>query len=172
MFELFNTNCSTHAVYDLDMTIDEILYPMRHWIAFKQYNPNKPHNYGLLCKSLNDASFPFTYKTTSYAGKSTNGDGPYYIDCTKNYVKYLVNATEKDICLKRWNVSTDRLYTSISLANWLLERNLTTVGTVNTTCIGIPDGLKTATDRNEFSATCDFESKKKTFVWIPIKVSK
>ena len=79
------------------MTIDETLYPMRHQIAFRQYNPNKPHKYGPLCKSLNDASLSFTYKTTPYAGKPTNGDGLYYIDCIKNYVKYLVNTTEKDI---------------------------------------------------------------------------
>ena len=28
------------------LTIDETLYPMRHQIAFRQYNPNKPHKYG------------------------------------------------------------------------------------------------------------------------------
>ena len=144
------------------MTIDETFYPMRHQIAFRQYNPNRPHKYGLLCKSLNDASFPLTYKATPYAGKPTNGDGPHYIDCTKNYVKYLVNATEKDIRLKGQNIPTDRLYASISLASWLLEQNITSVGTVNTTCIGIPDKLRTATDRDEFSATCHFESKEKS----------
>ena len=59
IFELFNANCSKYLVPTLYMTIDETLYPMRHQIAFRQYNPNKPHKYGLLCKSLNDASFPF-----------------------------------------------------------------------------------------------------------------
>ena len=124
------------------MTIDETLYLMHHQIAFRQHNANKPHKYWLLCKSLNDASFTFTYKPTPYAGKPTNEDGPYYIDCNKNYVKYLVNTTEKDISQKGQNISTDGQYTSISLANWLLERNLTTVGTVNTTRIGIPYKLK------------------------------
>ena len=32
---------------------------------------------------------------------------------------------------------------------------------MNTTRIGIPDELKTATDRDEFSPTCHFESKEK-----------
>ena len=94
-----------------------------------------------------------------FAGKPTKNW--YRKLCTENYVKYIVNATEKDISLKWRNISTDRLYTSISLANWLLEWNITTVGTVNTTRIGILDELKTATDRDEFSATCHFESKEK-----------
>ena len=82
MFESFNANCSKYLVPTLYMNIDETLYLMCYQIAFRQYNPNKPHKYGLLSKFLNDASFPFTYKTTRYAGKPTNVDGLYYIDCT------------------------------------------------------------------------------------------
>ena len=59
------------------MTIDETLYPMHHQIAFRQYDANKPHKYGLLCKSLNDTRFSFTYKTTSCARKLTIGGEPY-----------------------------------------------------------------------------------------------
>ena len=40
---------------------------MRHQIGMKQNNPNK--------SSLNDAHFPYTYQSTVYAGKPTNGDG-------------------------------------------------------------------------------------------------
>ena len=77
-------------------------------------------------KSLNDAELPFAYKTVPYAGKPEAGYGPYYIDSFENYVKYLVNETEKDISLKGRNISIDRLYTSIPLAKWLLERDITT----------------------------------------------
>ena len=90
------------------MATDETLYLMSHQFAFSQYNSNKPHKYRILCKSLNDASFLFTCKTTPYARKPTNGDRPYYIECTKNCVKYIVNATDKDISLKGQNISTDR----------------------------------------------------------------
>ena len=76
MFELFNANCSKYLVPSIYLTADETLYPMRHQIAFRQYNPNKPHKYGLLSKSLNDATFPFTYKSSPYVGKPTEGDGP------------------------------------------------------------------------------------------------
>ena len=46
---------------------------MRHQIAFRQYNPNKSHQHGLLVKSLNDAELPFTYKTVPNAGKPEAG---------------------------------------------------------------------------------------------------
>ena len=59
--------------------------------------------------------------------------------------------------LKGRNISTDRLYTSIALANWLLENNITTAGTLNTTRNGVPDELKKAEERDKFSATCHFE---------------
>ena len=51
------------------LSIDETLYPMRQQTAFRQYNPKKPHRYGRLWKSLNDARLPYTYKSVPYAQK-------------------------------------------------------------------------------------------------------
>ena len=50
---------------------------MRQQITFRQYNPNKPHHYGLLLKSLNDARFPDTTKL--YRMLQNRRDGPYYL---------------------------------------------------------------------------------------------
>ena len=146
LFEGFNKNCSKSLYPSEFLSLDETLYPMRHQIAFRQCNPNKPHQYGLFVKSLNDARVSFTYKAAAY------------IDHTENYVKCLVGEFEKDASLLGRNISTDRLYTSISLANWLLERGITTVGTFNTNRIGIPDEIKETKDREEFTATCHVNS--------------
>ena len=62
IFEMFNSNTSKYLLPSLYLSIDETPYPMRHQIAFRQYNPSKPHRYGLLLKSLNDAPFPYTCK--------------------------------------------------------------------------------------------------------------
>ena len=105
--------------------------PVRHQIAFRQYNPLKPHRYGLLLKSLNEASFPYTYKACPYAGKPEKGEGSYNIDSTDNYVRYLVNQTANDTELQGRNISMDCLYTSMSLDNWLFGRKVTCVGTLN-----------------------------------------
>ena len=69
LFEGFNKNCSKFFYPSEFLSLDETLYPMRHQTAFRQYNPKKPHRYGLLIKSLNDARVPFTYKATPYSGK-------------------------------------------------------------------------------------------------------
>ena len=77
---LFNKNLGKCIARSKYLTIDETLYPMRHQIAFRQYNPNKPHKYGFLFKSLNEACFPYTFKSVPYAAKPTSGDGPFYIN--------------------------------------------------------------------------------------------
>ena len=134
---------------------------MRQQITFQQYNASKPHRYQLLLKSLNDASFPYTYKACPYAGKPENGERPYYINSIKNYVRYLVNQTANDVELQGRNISMDRLYTSISVANWLLGRKITYVGTLYHNRQYIPTEFKNTSEREEFSVTCHYESIKK-----------
>ena len=140
------------------LSIDETLYAMRHQINFRQYNPNKPAKYGLLYKSLNDARFPFTYQVVPYCGKPVDGDGPYYLNATEDYVKCLVQALPM-INMKGRNISIDRLYTSISTANWLLEQDVTTVGTLVTNRVGLPDEVKDTKSRNEFESTLHWEKE-------------
>ena len=75
----------------------------------------------------------------------------------------MANATESDVTLKVRNISTDTLYTSISLGNWHLELNITTVGTLNSNSYGVPAELKTPVDLEEFSAPCYFDAEKGDF---------
>ena len=50
IFEMLNSNTSKYFLHSLCLSVDETLYPVRHQIAFQQYNPSKPHRYGLLLK--------------------------------------------------------------------------------------------------------------------------
>ena len=77
VWELFNYNLTKHIAANEFLTIDETLYSLRHQIAFRQYNPNKPHKYGLLWKSLKNSRFPYTYKAIPYGAKLSAVDGPY-----------------------------------------------------------------------------------------------
>ena len=45
---------------------------------------------------------------------------PYYLNKTEDYVKKLVEEAQANLLIQGRNISMDRLYTSISLANWLL----------------------------------------------------
>ena len=138
------------------LSIDETLYSMRHQINFRYYNPNKPAKYSLLHKSLNDARFAFTYQVIPYCGRPEDGTGPYYLGSTVDYVKSLVNVMPRS-SVKGRNVSMDRLYTSISTANWLLKNEITVVGTLVTNGIGLPDDLQNAKRRGEFESTMHWE---------------
>ena len=69
---------------------------MRHQIAFLQYNPNKPHKYDALLKSLNDARFPYAYKVLPYAAKPTAGGEPFYISSTADYIKTSCYSNKKE----------------------------------------------------------------------------
>ena len=44
--------------------------------------------------SLNNSSFPHTYKDSLYARESEKGEGLYCITSTQNYVCYLANETD------------------------------------------------------------------------------
>ena len=57
MFEEFNKNDGKFLVPDDYLLLDEILYPTRTQISFKQFNSSKPAKYGMLYKSIN--AFPF-----------------------------------------------------------------------------------------------------------------
>ena len=107
--ELFNVNLWKDLLSSLHLTIDETFYPQHHQIVFRQYSLNKSQKCGLLCKSLNGATFPYTYKVCL----PKNGNGIYYnIDATENHIRYLVNAAESNVTLKVRNISTDTLYSS------------------------------------------------------------
>ena len=82
VWDLFNSKIGKYVPPSEYLKIDETLYPRRHQTAFHQYNPNKPHKYGVPLNSLNDVHFPYTYKALPYSAKPTAGDGPFYISST------------------------------------------------------------------------------------------
>ena len=59
--------------------------------------------------------------------------------------------------VKGRNILMDRLYTTVSTANWLLKNEITVVGTLVSNRIGLPDDLKNANQRGEFESTMHWE---------------
>ena len=132
---------------------------MRHQITFRQYNPNKPQKYGVLLKSLNDARFPYTYKALPYPAKPTAGDEPLYISSPADYIKNLVIWAKEQVRIDERNISINRLYTIVEIANWLVEKNMTVVGTVQKGRVGFPEEVFDAKNREMLSKTCYFEKR-------------
>ena len=55
----------------------------------------------------------------------------------------------------------DHLYTSIPIAEWLLTKNITCIGTMPTRRVGIPEEIKTTRNRELFSTRVFWEKKKR-----------
>ena len=146
-FEAANDNFSKMLQPDAYLTIDETLYGTRNQISFKQYNPNKPARYGVLFKSVNASLIPYTFVAAVYAGKPVGQPTQHYIKGTSAIVKSLVNRLSENTDLRGRNITTARLYTTYDLTQWLLNRSMTTVGTLMSKRKGIPKEFLTITDR-------------------------
>ena len=112
------------------LTIDETLYPTRGAFAFRQYNPNKPAKYGVLFRSLNAVRFPYTYMSIPYAGKPVETPNEYYVKGPENVVKTLIDKLGNYVDTRGCNISYDRYYTSLPLAKYFWDKNVSTIGTV------------------------------------------
>ena len=82
-----------------------------------------------------------------YAGKSTKEPNEFYVKGTINYIKKLITNLEKHQNLLGRNISMDRLYTRFEVADWLLDRNITMIGTIMSNRVGIPPKIKSVKDR-------------------------
>ena len=82
-----------------------------------------------------------------YSGKPAGQPNEFYISGTDNYIKYLVSRLLENQPLRGRNISMDRLYSSIPIARWLLEHNITMLGTLKSNRIGIPPEIKDVSER-------------------------
>ena len=140
------------------------MYPTRNKISFKQYNPSKPAKYGLLFKSINAVTYAYTHHIIPYCGKPNEEATVYYVKGVEETVKYLVQNFQNYVDLQGRNISFDRLYTSVSLAQWLLSQNITCVGTLQSNRRGIPNEIKNVAERERFSYQCFWESSENKLV--------
>ena len=79
-------------------------------------------------------------------------------------MKSLIGRLEKSTDLKGRSVSLDRLYISIPLCKWLLERQIKSIGTLKTNRRRIPDEFKSLEGREEFSYKVLWEVPNKKLV--------
>ena len=66
-----------------------------------------------------------TLRYFPYAGKPEVTEGPaskYYVTGMDEYIKYLVNETSKHNSIEGSNILMNRYFTSVSLAEWALEK--------------------------------------------------
>ena len=105
------------------LSVDEVLYPYRGAIGFKQHNPNKPAKYGLLFWGLSDLATTYTNYTLPYVGNPEIVEGDvakYYATGMKACIQYLVNKISNYSSIKGCNNLLYGYFSSVSLAEWAL----------------------------------------------------
>ena len=83
-----------------------------------------------------------------YSAKPKAEPRSYYTPGASQTVKYLIQNLEWHTNLVARNILYDRLYTSIPMAQWLLDREKTSVGTLQSNRKGIPAGIREIKDRD------------------------
>lgn len=109
--------------------VDETLLPFRGRLGFRQFIKNKRHKYGVKLFKLCSGS-GYTYNLSIYAGKN--------VDNRKTTPFDVVVLLTNDLLQEGRTVVTDNWYTSIQLANKMLDAETHLIGTVRKNRKGIP----------------------------------
>ncbi|XP_025407392.1 uncharacterized protein LOC112681341 [Sipha flava] len=120
LFESFILQCKQSYSLSEFVTIDEELQVFRGRCSFRQYIPSKPAKYGIKIFAMVDNISYFTSNMEIYAGKQP--DGPFSID---NSPKNVVHRLIQPIRNTGRNVTIDNWFTSVPLADELLNQKLT-----------------------------------------------
>ena len=107
---------------------------------------------------------PYMYYTLLYAGKpseANNEASKYYISGTDEYAKYLVIGVNHYNSINGSNVSMEWHFTSVTIAQWALEKKITIVGTIRLDRKGILKEIKSLGNREERSVLHVFDSDEK-----------
>lgn len=138
VFESFVIQLNKHFIPSENLTIDEQLVPFRGRCSFIQYIPRKPSKYGIKVWVLSDVDSRYVLALELYAGKTEN---VIQRNLSRNVVLRLIDQLPHNVKQGR-NVTCDRYFTDINLANDLLERKMTLLGVVNHNRSFVPNELK------------------------------
>lgn len=130
IFDRFDCNLRLYFCPSECLTIDESLLKFRGRCPFKMYVPSKPGRYGILFRTVADANYRYLWKAWPYSGRPEAPDlSPprVQLDGVLETVHYLV----QDVKGTGRNITLDRFYTSVPLAEELAAERLTVVGTLN-----------------------------------------
>lgn len=134
------------------VTVDEQLYPYRGRCRFIQYIKTKPAKYGLKSWCLNDCETAYCWNIIMYTGKGEEREGPLG--------EHVVLSLAKNLYNTGLNVTSDNFFTSLQLANKLLEQNLTLLGTIRAHRREIPFAFRSFKERTLYSSEFLYTTEK------------
>ncbi|XP_045456049.1 piggyBac transposable element-derived protein 4-like [Melitaea cinxia] len=135
LIDLFND--SINAIYYpvKELTIDESLILWKGRLAFRQYLKGKAHKYGVKLYILADAN-GIILKIHVYAGSKDQLVGG------RNHVKKVIKLLMQKYLDKGHALYLDNFYTSVGIADELLDKNTYVTGTLRPNRVGNPALVK------------------------------
>lgn len=124
-----NSNFEKYYTPNESICIDESMIPFRGRVVFRQFNKQKRHKYGIKIFKL--CTIPgYTYKLEIYAGK--------HFDTVNTTPTNIVMKLCQPLFYRGHTLFTDNWYTSVDLAEKLLEYDTHLVGTIRKSRRNIP----------------------------------
>lgn len=161
LFDMFVNNCKEAFNPGKHLCVDEQLLSFRGRAPFRVYMKSKPDKYGIKIWALADCSTAYTVNMQVYLGKEGNrpekGQGQRVV---LDMVSHLSQGH---------GITTDNFFTSLDLADKLLERNLSLCGTLRRNKTFIPKELLPAPYKKEFSSMFGFMKNKTMVSYVPKK---
>lgn len=120
------------------VVIDEELITFHSRCKFRLYIPTKPGKYGIEANVLCDSENYYYFAAEPYTGKVINQPKDY--NSGPEVVKRFVELAKLQTSGR--NITMDRKFTAVPIANYLLEQNLTVVGTIMSNRKYVPPELR------------------------------
>ena len=144
------------------LTLDEALEAFRGRCCFVQYMPKKPAKYGIKLQCLCEAKTNYICNMEVYVGKQP--EGPFQLsnkphDITLRMVSPIVGTGK--------NLTTDNWYTSVPLAEDLLKKKVTLVGTMRKNKPDIPPEMMPNKNRKLLSSQFGFQKEMMMVSYVP-----
>lgn len=162
IFELVNENLIKYYVPSDCLTVDEQLFPYRGRTRFTQYIPSKPAKYGIKLWRLCDAKSFYPLKGQIYTGKINNQRD---VNQGARVVKRLVEPYKNT----GRNITTDNFFTSLELAEELVQWKLSIVGTLKKNKKCVPNEFKASKKRAILSSEFGFQKNAMICSYVPKK---
>ncbi|XP_033898021.3 piggyBac transposable element-derived protein 4-like isoform X2 [Acipenser ruthenus] len=123
IFERVRKKCCTAYQPGGHLTVDETLYPYRGKCSLRRHIPKKPPRYGLKLWEMVDVESGYLCNFNIYLGnKAGTTARDLRMTAALNLAKPFYNSGR--------NISTDKLFTSVELADKLWQQGLTLVGAI------------------------------------------
>uniref|UniRef100_A0A3B3DUE4 PiggyBac transposable element-derived protein domain-containing protein n=1 Tax=Oryzias melastigma TaxID=30732 RepID=A0A3B3DUE4_ORYME len=141
----FVQNCVQSYDPGNHITVDEQLFPTKVRCPFLQYIASKPDKFGIKFWIAADLNTKYMCNAIPYLGKDPNRD------IGERLADNVVTRLMEPFLDRGRTVTMDNFFTSLSLANRLLQHNTTLLGTVNKIRREVPEQAKNTKEREEFS---------------------